>query len=113
MCGFLAYIGKNVDQASFGAALATIAHRGPDSTQIVNSASYTFGFNRLAIQDSSEKSMQPMVDIYKNSIVKLAVNTPYHKKTKFQVNWKSKSFFSNKTILKNVIISQILHSKIY
>ena len=69
MCGFLAYIGENVDQVHFGAALATIAHRGPDSTQIFNSLSYTFGFNRLAIQDLSEKSMQPMVDIYKNSIV--------------------------------------------
>ena len=69
MCGFLAYIGENVDQVRFGAALATIAHRGPDSTQIFNSLSYTFGFNRLAIQDLSEKSMQPMVDIYKNSII--------------------------------------------
>jgi asparagine synthetase B (glutamine-hydrolysing) len=69
MCGFLAYKGENVNLASFDAALATIAHRGPDSTQILNSVSYTLGLNRLAIQDLSEKSMQPMFYIYKNSIV--------------------------------------------
>ena len=69
MCGFLAYIGVNLNSKRLESGLSSISHRGPDSSEILKKNQFTFGFNRLAIQDLSSKSMQPMVDLYGNIII--------------------------------------------
>lgn len=69
MCGFLAYIGDNLNSKRLESGLSSISHRGPDSSEILKKNQFTFGFNRLAIQDLSSKSMQPMVDLYGNIII--------------------------------------------
>ena len=69
MCGFLAYIGNYVDKDRLKSGLSSLDHRGPDSSKIYSHRDFTFGFNRLAIQDLSENSMQPMIDSYENSII--------------------------------------------
>ena len=69
MCGFLAYIGDNLNSKRLESGLSSISHRGPDSSEILKKNKFTFGFNRLAIQDLSSKSMQPMVDLYGNIII--------------------------------------------
>lgn len=69
MCGFLAYIGDNLNSKRLESGLSSILHRGPDSSRILKQKNFAFGFNRLAIQDLSDKSMQPMIDFYGNSII--------------------------------------------
>ncbi len=69
MCGFLAYIGNYFDKDRFKNGLSSLDHRGPDSSKIYSQRDFTFGFNRLAIQDLSQESMQPMIDSYGNSII--------------------------------------------
>ena len=60
MCGFLAYIGDNLNSKRLESGLSSILHRGPDSSRILKQKNFAFGFNRLAIQDLSDKSMQPL-----------------------------------------------------
>ena len=69
MCGFLAYIGDNLNSKRLESGLSSILHRGPDSSRILKQKNFAFGFNRLAIQDLSDKSMQPMIDFYGNSFI--------------------------------------------
>lgn len=69
MCGFFAYIGDKLNSNRLESGLFSISYRGPDSSGILKQNKFTFGFNRLAIQDLSSKSMQPMVDFYGNSII--------------------------------------------
>ncbi|MEU8239685.1 asparagine synthase (glutamine-hydrolyzing) [Actinoplanes missouriensis] len=67
MCGLSAFVSSRPDAgppdadttAAFGAALATMRHRGPDDTRIEYGDGYAFGFNRLAIIDR-ELSAQPL-----------------------------------------------------
>ena len=66
MCSFLAYIEEKVNSKRFELRLAFIIHRGPDNSKIYTKKNFSFGFNRLAIQDLSNDSMQPMVDSFKN-----------------------------------------------
>jgi asparagine synthase (glutamine-hydrolysing) len=55
MCGIVAIIGKgNIENA-----LSKIKHRGIDETKIVYSENIAFGFNRLAINDKTDKGIQP------------------------------------------------------
>lgn len=55
MCGIVAIIGKgNIEKA-----LSKIKHRGMDATKIVYSENIALGFNRLAINDKTDKGMQP------------------------------------------------------
>lgn len=62
MCGILALVSKGDDPnlKEFEIALEKQKHRGPDGSRTVEVAKNTiFGFNRLAIQDLTESSMQP------------------------------------------------------
>ena len=62
MCGILAVISKtsDLDKAKFDLALSRSKHRGPNGSRITRvNSSCLFGFNRLAILDLSEDSMQP------------------------------------------------------
>ncbi len=57
MCGI---IGGNNKNWNFEAAVRSIAHRGPDSQQIVHNNDVSLAFTRLAIIDLSEQANQPM-----------------------------------------------------
>lgn len=61
MCGFLVLDSDKYTLADFNKTLKKIIHRGPDnnSSEIANGV--TWGFNRLAIMDLSEKGNQPFV----------------------------------------------------
>lgn len=56
MCGIVAIIGShnNIEKA-----LGKIRHRGLDATNFLCSDNVAIGFNRLSINDTSEKGMQP------------------------------------------------------
>jgi len=55
MCGIVAIIGKgNIENA-----LSKIKHRGMDATKNVYSENIAIGFNRLAINDKTDKGIQP------------------------------------------------------
>lgn len=55
MCGIVVIIGNgNIENA-----LNKIKHRGLDSTKIVYSENVAIGFNRLAINDKTDKGIQP------------------------------------------------------
>ena len=62
MCGFVIAKSGLITTSSFKNALDKIQHRGPDDSKIVESHGFTFGFNRLSIQDLSEFGSQPMKD---------------------------------------------------
>ncbi|MDE2038300.1 MAG: asparagine synthase (glutamine-hydrolyzing) [Patescibacteria group bacterium] len=62
MCGILALISQTdrPDKEKFSGALEKQKYRGPDGSRIVEvTPSALFGFNRLTIQDLTDKSMQP------------------------------------------------------
>ncbi len=69
MCGFIVYVGKKLNKNKFNLGLSSIIHRGPDSSNQIHLDKISFGFNRLAIQDLSNESMQPMNDHLGNYIV--------------------------------------------
>ncbi|MCD8438243.1 hypothetical protein LNI95_11260 [Tenacibaculum dicentrarchi] len=58
MCGIISIIGehKNIDCSK---ALNRINHRGTDNSKIYTSENISLGFNRLAINDKTEKGTQP------------------------------------------------------
>lgn len=90
MCGIIAIIGRNKKNDCIN-ALQRIIHRGRDSTQIYESKQIAIGFNRLAINDLSEKGMQPfeyenLVGVFNGEIF----NTAYLAK-KYQISLTSKS----------------------
>ncbi len=58
MCGIIAIIHKN-NTSLVEKALKKIQHRGLDSSKIISFENYSFGFNRLAINDKSEIANQP------------------------------------------------------
>ena len=62
MCGFVIAKSGLITTSSFKNALDKIQYRGPDDSKIVESHGFTFGFNRLSIQDLSEFGSQPMKD---------------------------------------------------
>jgi len=63
MCGFLGEVYFNetfTDSDDYFLELLTLSkQRGPDSSIIKQNSNYRFGFNRLAILDTSEKGNQP------------------------------------------------------
>lgn len=59
MCGFLTVGSKELEIDVFDEALGKIEGRGPDMIETSRLFDKTFGFNRLAIMDLSEKGMQP------------------------------------------------------
>ncbi len=63
MCGFLGeflfFSNDLTSKEQFADLLRLSNHRGPDNTQIVNSAIFQLGFNRLAILDLSANGNQP------------------------------------------------------
>lgn len=59
MCGIL---GGNIQSWDYAGAIELIEHRGPDGTRIEVYPYITFAFCRLAIQDLSDRAMQPMSD---------------------------------------------------
>jgi len=58
MCGIVAIIGKHT-KTNCSDALSRIKHRGTDNSRIYNSDLFSLGFNRLAINDETEKGTQP------------------------------------------------------
>lgn len=52
MCGF--FISVNDSNIDFNNLLATIAHRGPDSSKTMSDSNWQFGFNRLSIVGNNE-----------------------------------------------------------
>ena len=59
---------------------------------------YLIRSDRFGMMESIELRVPYLI----NPIVKLAINTPFNKKVALKLNFNSKSFFSNKSILKNV-----------
>lgn len=57
MCGIL---GGNNPAWNYGMGIEAVKHRGPDGKRIEKYHDITFAFCRLAIQDLSERAMQPM-----------------------------------------------------
>jgi asparagine synthase (glutamine-hydrolysing) len=57
MCGIL---GGNNFIWDYENALNSMKHRGPDSSRIIKKNDFVLGFNRLAVIDVSDNSMQPM-----------------------------------------------------
>lgn len=62
MCGFLTVGSKELEMDVFDEALSKIEGRGPDMVASKRLFDKTFGFNRLAIMDLSDKGMQPFYD---------------------------------------------------
>lgn len=58
MCGIIVTIGKNAS-IQVENALMKIRHRGLDATNVLHFDEIAFGFNRLAINDKTDKGMQP------------------------------------------------------
>lgn len=90
MCGIVAIIGESKRSDCFN-ALQRIIHRGRDSTRIYESKQIVIGFNRLAINDLSEKGMQPfeyenLVGVFNGEIF----NTEYLAK-QYQISLTSRS----------------------
>ena len=61
MCGFLVLNSDEISISEFDIALKKVYHRGPDNNSSTISNGITWGFNRLAIMDLSEKGNQPFV----------------------------------------------------
>lgn len=71
MCGILSVstLETNLNTTTFQQALEIQKYRGPDAQKIVKVSPNTlFGFNRLAIQDLDERSMQPF-EYNKNNLI--------------------------------------------
>ncbi|RED42911.1 asparagine synthase (glutamine-hydrolysing) [Winogradskyella eximia] len=58
MCGIVALIGNHNPQA-IQKCLGLLSHRGKDGSKVYQDNNIAIGFNRLAINDESEKGMQP------------------------------------------------------
>lgn len=58
MCGIVAIIGNHTEVDCLD-ALSRIKHRGTDGSKMYHSKNISLGFNRLAINDKTEKGMQP------------------------------------------------------
>jgi asparagine synthase (glutamine-hydrolysing) len=59
VCGF---VGGTDPQWNYTAALASIAHRGPDASRLFLDGPVRVGFRRLAIIDLADEANQPMFD---------------------------------------------------
>ena len=57
MCGF---VGGTNPAWNYAAGLTSIAHRGPDAEQLVQSSPFYVGFRRLSIIDLRDVANQPM-----------------------------------------------------
>lgn len=60
MCGISG--GLNISKTTIEKMVSSTTHRGPDAETISELGSATFGHNRLAIIDTSDRSNQPMYD---------------------------------------------------
>jgi asparagine synthase (glutamine-hydrolysing) len=90
MCGIVAVFGKNTYSIA-KAALNKIKHRGKDATKLLQLSFGTIGFNRLSINDKSDKAMQPfefgnLVGVFNAEIFNAA-----ELKTKFELKTNSNS----------------------
>lgn len=59
VCGFLVYHGPKKNFPNFEEAFQSLAHRGPDQTEILERPNASLGFHRLAIMDLTENGSQP------------------------------------------------------
>lgn len=60
MCGLFAALGQTVSHPQFDTAFASLRHRGPDATEIIQlDGQVTLAFHRLAIMDTSHAGDQP------------------------------------------------------
>ncbi len=63
MCGIFGAVGPRADSMDATAALARIAHRGPDGEGIWRSTGVVLGHRRLAVIDLTPAGAQPMVHL--------------------------------------------------
>ena len=61
MCGIFCYVGKNYSEEDLLENFNRIKLRGPDSSRLIKVDNVLLGFHRLAINDISEKGMQPFI----------------------------------------------------
>lgn len=87
MCGFVGLFGnikgleKNLIK-SLKNSLKLIHHRGPNSTKTLQLKNFSAGFKRLAIQDLSHHTNQPMVSHNKRFTILFNGNIHNFKKLK-------------------------------
>lgn len=62
MCGFLISFKTTFSEKEFKSAFASLQHRGPDFSKILNVNGVMMGHHRLSIIDLSDKSNQPIMD---------------------------------------------------
>lgn len=64
MCGFVGFVGSNVDDSNSVVhdMMETIIHRGPDSGGVFTDKNITLGFRRLSIIDVADIASQPMLN---------------------------------------------------
>jgi len=62
MCGIAGFLGARASEAAKAAALASIAHRGPDDEGVYQDGSVCLLHRRLSILDVTDRGHQPMVD---------------------------------------------------
>lgn len=61
MCGILGLGGGYAYRTQFKAALAMLAHRGPDGENVWSDANFILGHRRLSVIDLGSRAQQPMV----------------------------------------------------
>jgi len=62
MCGIAGLIGREAREPELTAALAAIAHRGPDGTGVFRAEGACLLHTRLSVIDLSDRARQPMTD---------------------------------------------------
>jgi asparagine synthase (glutamine-hydrolysing) len=90
MCGIVAVFGKDTYSIA-EAALNKIKHRGKDATKLLQLSFGTIGFNRLPINDKSDKAMQPFEFGNLVGVFNAEIYNANELKTKFELKTNSNS----------------------
>ena len=101
MCGFVGYLGKEIDNKLFENMINTLNHRGPNSDGYWHDSDHKvhLAHKRLSILDLSSKGSQPMIsssgryviiyngEIYNHLILRKKINH----KSQNQIIWRGSS----------------------
>lgn len=90
MCGIVAVFGKSTCSIA-ETRLNKIKHRGKDATKLLQLSFGTIGFNRLSINDKSDKGMQPFEFGNLIGVFNAEIYNADELKTKFQLQTNSNS----------------------
>lgn len=90
MCGIVAVFGKDTYSIA-ETALNKIKHRGKDATKLLQLSFSTIGFNRLSINDKSDKAMQPFEFGNLVGVFNAEIYNAEELKTKFELQTNSNS----------------------